>query len=88
MRFRGLLFPEAPSRHSKMRRFFFHLMADDLKIPDLIGVELKDTAAARLHAEAQLADLWAQRVLAGQAPLTGWLEVVDQEERAVLNLRL
>ena len=71
-----------------MPRFFFHVIADDLKVPDLVGVELGDAAAVRHLGEAQLAELWAQRVLAGQPPLTGWLEVVDSDERAVLNLPL
>ena len=71
-----------------MNRYFFHVVSDDLSATDLVGVELKNVAAARDHAEAKLKELWAQRVLAGQPPLTGWLEVVDQEERAVLTLQL
>lgn len=71
-----------------MQRFYFHVTADDLRIPDLVGIDLKDTAAARHHAETQLTEIWAQRVLTGLPPLSGWLDVVDSEERAVLSLPL
>jgi len=71
-----------------MQRFYFHVTADDLTVPDLVGVDLRDTAEARHHAESQRAEIWAQRVLTGLPPLTGWIEVVDSEERAVLSLRL
>ena len=71
-----------------MNRYFFHVVSDDITAPDLVGVELRSFAAARDHAETKLRELWAQRVLAGKPPLTGWLEVVDQEERAVLRLQL
>ena len=71
-----------------MRRYFFHVKANDLEVPDLVGVELANCDAVREHAEKQRADIWTQRVLAGQPPLVGWLEVVDHEERGVLNLPL
>ncbi len=71
-----------------MRRFFFHVESDDLKVPDLVGAELRDIATVRAYAETQLTEIWAQRILTGQPPLTGWLEVVDQEERAVMRLPL
>lgn len=71
-----------------MHRFYFHVIADALEAPDLVGVELEDIAAVRQYAEVQLTEVWAQRVLAGQPPLMGWLEVVDEEERAVLRLPL
>ena len=71
-----------------MNRYFFHVVSDDLNATDLVGVELRNFAAVRDHAEAKLTELWAQRVLAGEAPLTRWFEVIDQEERAVLTLQL
>ena len=71
-----------------MCRFFFNLLADDLKIPDLVGLELENDAEIRRCAQEHICDLWAQRVLAGREPLTGWLEVVDEDARSVLRLRL
>ena len=71
-----------------MRRYFFHVKADDLGAPDLVGIESANFDAVREHAEKHRADIWTQRVLAGQPPLVGWLEVVDHEERGVLNLPL
>lgn len=71
-----------------MQRYFFHLLADDLEVPDLVGADLKGIGAVREYAEAQRADIWAQRVLAGSPPLRGWLEVVDWEGRGVLRLPL
>ena len=71
-----------------MRRYFFHVAADNLEVPDLVGIELANFRAVREHADKHLADIWTQRVLAGQPPLVGWLEVVDHEERGVLNLPL
>jgi hypothetical protein len=71
-----------------MRRYFFHVKADNLEVPDLVGVELANPDAVREHAEKHRADIWTQRVLAGKQPLVGWLKVVDHEERGVLNLPL
>ena len=71
-----------------MPRYYFHLVADGLEVPDLIGTDLEGLAAVRQYAEMHLADIWAQRVLAGKPPLTGWLDVVDGEERAVMRLPL
>ena len=71
-----------------MHRYFFHVVSDDINAPDLVGIELKGVAEARGYAEAKLREVWAQRVLSGRPPLTGWLEVVDQQDRAVLRLPL
>lgn len=71
-----------------MQRYFFHIIAEGLEAPDLIGADLDGHTAVRQYAEAQRADIWAQRVLAGKPPLTGWLEVVDHEEREVMRLPL
>lgn len=71
-----------------MRRYFCHVVSEDVNFPDLVGVELKNIATVREYAEAKLNEIWTQRILAGQPPLTGWLEVVDQEERGVLKLPL
>lgn len=71
-----------------MRRYYFHLVADGLEVPDLVGADLEDLEAVRQHAEEKRADIWAQRVLAGKPPLSGWLDVIDHEERGVMRLPL
>ena len=69
-------------------RYFFHVSAEDETFTDLVGVDLPDVDAARRYALSRTSELWDERILAGKSPLIGWLEVVDDEERAVLRVPL
>ena len=71
-----------------MKRYFFHVSAEDATVTDLIGIELPDAEAVRDYADLQKAELWSERVLAGKPPPIGWLGVVDEEDRAVLRMPL
>ncbi|WP_037500399.1 DUF6894 family protein [Sphingomonas jaspsi] len=69
-------------------RYFFNVHAADGTIPDLVGMDLPHTEAAKEYADAHVVDLWQARILAGKPPYFGWLEVVDEFQRAVLKLPL
>lgn len=69
-------------------RYFFNVSAEDDAVADLVGVNLPDIEAVRHYAAGQVTELWEARVLAGKPPLIGWLEVLDDHERAVLRLPL
>lgn len=71
-----------------MMRYFFNISAEDETATDFVGVDLPDVAAARRHAASQVTELWTERILSGQPPLIGWLEVVDEEARAVVRVPL
>ncbi len=71
-----------------MTRYFFNVSADDQNAADLVGIDLPGIEGARRYAAAQVTELWEARVLAGKPPLVGWLEVVDDQERAVLRVPL
>jgi len=69
-------------------RYFFNVHADDGMIPDLVGTDLPHLEAVRKHAAAHIVSLWEARVLAGKPPYVGWLGVVDEFQRAVLQIPL
>ena len=69
-------------------RYFFTVRAEGETIPDLVGVDLPHTDAARQYAAAQVIELWEARLLAGKAPYVGWLEVTDDQQRGVFQIPL
>jgi hypothetical protein len=69
-------------------RYYFNIRAEEGVIPDLVGADLPDVEAAKAHAAGHLVELWEARVLAGKPPYAGWLEVVDEDQRAVFQMPL
>ena len=69
-------------------RYFFNISTEDGTVTDLVGVDLPGVEAVRSYGAAQVTELSEARVLAGKAPLVGWLEVVDDHERGVLRIPL
>ena len=69
-------------------RYFFNVHAGDGEISDLVGIELPHIEAVRERAATHIVELWEARILAGKPPYVGWLDVVDEYQRAVLQTPL
>jgi hypothetical protein len=69
-----------------MPRYFFNFENDASIQADLVGRDLPDDQAAKTEAAKLAADVGMSGALEGQWPAYQWVEVVDEEERAVARL--
>jgi hypothetical protein len=69
-----------------MPRYFFNFERDGAAQADLVGRDLPDDHAAKFEAARLAADIGMSDALEGKWPSYEWVEVVDEEERAVARL--
>lgn len=68
-----------------MPRYFFNFEGDEVAA-DLIGRELRDDQAAKVEAAKLAADIGVSDAIDGEWPRFDWVEVMDEEQRAVARL--
>ena len=69
-----------------MPRYFFNFESGGSAQADLVGRDLPDDGAAKTEAAKLAADIGMSDALEGKWPSYEWVEVVDEEERAVARL--
>jgi hypothetical protein len=69
-----------------MPRYFFNFESDGSGTADLVGRDLPDDEVAKTEAAKLGADIGMSGALEGKWPTYEWVEVVDQEERAVARI--
>lgn len=70
-----------------MPRFFFSAVTDRGSATDLVGDECRDATEAKERARQTAADLVNARLRTGENP-SGWVEVLDEEQRPLFLLPL
>jgi hypothetical protein len=70
-----------------MPRFFFSAVTPHGSATDLVGDECRDARQARERARQTAADLVHKQLSDGTCP-TGWVEVEDEQHRALFLLPL
>ena len=66
-----------------MRRFYFHLQADDQIVPDDEGVELPDLSAAEHEAILAARELLAEAIRCGRPEIPEAFVITNEEGRAL-----
>jgi len=66
-----------------MRRFYFHLQADDQIVPDDEGVDLLDLSAAEHEAILAARELLAEAIKSGRPEVPEAFVITDEEGRAL-----
>lgn len=71
-----------------MAHYYFNVHCDEFVTTDLIGEDCPTMNAVRGEALRTARDLILNDLLSGRVPHQGWVEVEDEEHRAVLKLPL
>ena len=66
-----------------MRRFYFHLQADDQIVPDDEGVDLADLSAAEHEAILAARELLAEAIRCGRPEVPEAFVIADEEGREI-----
>lgn len=61
-----------------MRRYFFHIVSSEAYIRDVEGSDFETLVQARLAAIEAARELMAERILRGQNPFDGRIDVADE----------
>jgi hypothetical protein len=69
-----------------MPRYFFNFERAGSLTADLIGRDLRDDEAAKNEALKLAADVGTDDALQGEWPRFDWLEVLDEQQRAVARI--
>jgi hypothetical protein len=69
-----------------MPRYFFNFESDGTAKADLVGRDFPDDHAAKVEGAKLAADMGMSAALEGKWPAYEWVEIVDDEERAVARL--
>ena len=69
-----------------MPRYFFALENASSSVPDLVGRELPDGAAARAEAAKAAAEVATVDAVEGRPPTYQWVEVCDEHHRPIARL--
>jgi hypothetical protein len=71
---------------AEVPRYFFNFETDGKASGDLVGMDLPDDEAAKSNALTLAADLGVDGAIEGNVPSFEWIEVVDEDNRAVARL--
>ena len=71
-----------------MPLYYFNIHCEEFETTDLVGESCDTFEQVRSGAIRAARDLVLQDLLSGRVPHQGWIEVEDEDHRAVLSLPL
>jgi hypothetical protein len=71
---------------AQMPHYYFNVECEDFRTTDLVGEDCSSLEAVRREALNTAREIIVDDLLSGRLPHAGWIEVEDEDQRAVLVL--